>query len=304
MIKLTEFKKKFKTYYQDKKVLWRYIFIAIVLFLILIQLIGKVPHKKLSEVDLDTINFAGEVVPFENEYVFNQEKFDREIAITKLNTAQVVMIYKRLPQYFPYIEKKLEKAWLPDDFKYLAVAESALRNVSYSSAGAAGIWQFMPATARKYGLQVDSNIDERLHFYKATEAAINYLQDLYYIFNDRTLSAAAYNRWENGLVGDMERQYATGYYDMSLNNETSRYIFRIVAIKYLLEHKEEHFVPEILWEQYKSFKTKKIKVSGPVDDLAKWCHEGNFSYHMIKILNPRIIGNKLPEWKWEMEVLR
>jgi soluble lytic murein transglycosylase-like protein len=129
---------------------------------------------------------------------------------------------------------------------YLPVIESALRNVSYSSAGAAGIWQFMPATAERYGLLVNDSIDERLDFEKSTEAAIVYLQDLYERFGNRTLVAAAYNRGENGLQRDMARQDVDNFYDLWLNEETSRYIFRILATKEIMENRFQYFPVEVL----------------------------------------------------------
>lgn len=136
-------------------------------------------------------------MPFDGEYVSNQEKFDRELLMQWFNQPTFVMMYKRASRYLPEIERELSAAGLPADLKYLAMAESSLRNVSYSPAGAAGLWQFMPDTARHYGLRVDEFVDERLDFKKATQAAISYFKDLHSIFKKWTLVAAAYNRGEN-----------------------------------------------------------------------------------------------------------
>jgi membrane-bound lytic murein transglycosylase D len=136
-------------------------------------------------------------MPFNNSYITNQEKFDRELLMQRFNQPTFVMMYKRASRYLPEIESALKKAGVPDDFKYMAMAESSLRNVSYSSAGAAGLRQFMPDTAKKYGLRVDQYVDERLDFTKATQAAAAYLKDLHTIFGNWTLVAAAYNRGEN-----------------------------------------------------------------------------------------------------------
>ncbi|NOZ44789.1 MAG: lytic transglycosylase domain-containing protein [bacterium] len=205
--------------------------------------------------------------------------------------------------YLPYISKKLAQAHIPDDFKYLAIAESALRNVSYSNVGAAGIWQFMPDTARRYGLRVDDEVDERLDFPKATDAAIRYIQALYDDLQDRTLVAAAYNRGENGLKRDMARQDVDNYYDLWLNNETARYVFRILAIKEVLEHKNTYFNQNILGSQYRLPKTQIIKIR-KIDDIAKWAHKQGYSYAEIRQLNPWIQGNSLSEGKREIKVFK
>lgn len=184
---------RLKQYYNDKNIRWRMGFL--IFALVLLALLLFTPKKSFQSLyDGDAIYFASEAIPLDGHYTPNQEKIDREIAITLLNAPQVVMIHKREPQYIPYIERELNRAGIPRDFVYLAIAESALRNTAVSTAGAAGIWQFMPDTARRYGLIVDEFVDERLHFVKATDAAIRYLEDLYAIFGNWTLVAAAYNR--------------------------------------------------------------------------------------------------------------
>ncbi len=175
----------------------------IVSSLILITSIGvffmvgkKIQHYgDLSQlIDYSRVNFAGEKVSFEGKYYYNKEKFERELSVTRFNMYQFVLYHKREPLYIPYIEKKLKEAGIPDDFKYLAIAESGLRNESLSSAGAGGIWQFVPDTARQYKLKVTETVDERYNFELATDAAISYFQKLYEDFHDWTLVAAAYNR--------------------------------------------------------------------------------------------------------------
>ena len=140
------------------------------------------------------IQFASEPISFDGKYIFNREKFDRELSITRFNIYQFVMYHRRIPSYFPVIEKKLRDAGLPEDFKYLAAAESWLNDDISSNAGAAGIWQFMPDTARQYGLVVNDSVDERFSFEKSTDAAIKYLKKMYGDFHNWTLVAAAYNR--------------------------------------------------------------------------------------------------------------
>ncbi len=273
----------------------RYAVLAFLLLLFWLQLLGKHPSNNTIEqrdIQYDTINFAWETVPFDQKHFFNQEKFDRELAITQLDIPQFVMIHKRELQYLPYITKQLRESGIPEDFKYLAIAESALRNVAYSSAWAAGIRQFIPSTAKKYGLTIDAERDERLDFEKSTDAAIAYLKDLYEYFGDWTLVAAAYNRWENGLQRDINRQHTSWYYDLWLNTETSRYVFRILAIKELMEHKPQYFNMQVLWSQYALPKTKIIKIKA-IDDIAIWAKDHGYTYGEIRYLNPRIRGNTL-----------
>ncbi len=192
-------------------------------------------------IDYSKVNFAGEKVSFEGKYYYNLEKFEKELSVTRFNLYQFVLYHKREPLYIPYIEKKLKDAGIPDDFKYLAIAESGLRNESLSTAGAGGIWQFVPDTAKQYKLQINDNVDERYNFELETDAAIAYFQKLYADFHDWTLVAAAYNRGENGLRRALDDQKVTSYYDLYLNEETTRYLFRIIAIKYLMENRYEVF---------------------------------------------------------------
>ena len=175
----------------------------IVSSLILISSIGvffmvgkKIQHYgDLSEIiDYSKVNFAGEKVSFDGKYYYNKEKFERELSVTRFNMYQFVLYHKREPLYIPYIEKKLKEAGIPDDFKYIAIAESGLRNDSLSSAWAGGIWQFVPETAKQYDLKVNDSVDERYNFELETDAAIKYFQKLYADFHDWTLVAAAYNR--------------------------------------------------------------------------------------------------------------
>jgi len=245
--------------------------------------------------------FAGEEVLMKWEYVINREKLDREIALSLMSPAQLVMIHRRERQYLPYIEKKLKEYDIPDDFKYLAVAESALRNVAVSTAGAAGIRQFMPATARRYGLVVNDSVDERFDFEKSTNAAMRYLRDLYGMFGNWTLVAAAYNRGENGLQRDLDRQFVDNYYDALLNNETARYVYRIVALKNIMENRYDYVARSILWTNYKNHDTDVVSV-GRIENLARWASENGYTYLQIRELNPWIRWNSLPDGEWNIKV--
>ncbi len=172
------------------------------------------------------------------------------------------------------IEKSLKKAGLPDDLKYIPVIESALRDNVSSSAGAAGLWQFMPDTAKRYGLVVNEFVDERFDVAKSTAAAMLYFKDLGKQFDKRTLVAAAYNRGENGLQKSLESQYTNNFYDLRLNNETSRYVFRLLSMKYVWENKYSFFESETLGDMYSPFATKYMSVK-KIDDIADRARKNN-----------------------------
>lgn len=264
----------------------------------------KVQHYgDLSKIiDYSRVNFAGERVSFDGKYYYNLEKFERELSVTRFNMYQFVLYHKREPLYIPYIEKKLKAAGIPSDFKYLAIAESGLRNESLSSAGAGGIWQFVPDTAKQYKLQVTDNIDERYNFELATDAAIKYFQKLYEDFHDWTLVAAAYNRGENGLRRALDDQKVSSYYDLYLNEETTRYLFRIIAIKYLMENKYKVFDKDELGDVFIEPKTRFIEVT-EISDIKAWCQEKKYDYAMVRQLNQWILGNTLPKGEWKIKVL-
>ncbi len=254
-------------------------------------------------IDFFNIDFAGEKVEFEWKYFLNKEKFEKELNILKFNTYQFVLYHKRESLFFPYIEKKLKEAWIPDDFKYLAVAESALKNDILSNVGAWWIWQFIESTGIRYGLVINNYIDQRYDFEKSTDAAILFLKKLHNNFKNWTLVAAAYNRWENWIKNALKDQNVNSYYDLYLNEETSRYIFRILAIKYIMINKYKIFYKEDLWEQFKEPEIKNIILSD-VTDLKKWCLENNINYSIIKKLNPWIIWNTIPAWNWTVKILK
>lgn len=251
--------------------------------------------------DTNDISFAGEVMPIKWQYQMNVERFDREVALLEINEAQFIMIYKRWNLIIPMIEKQLKIAGLPDDLKYIPIIESALRDNVVSSAGAAGLWQLMPGTAKGYWLIINEFVDERFDVEKSTAAAISYLQKLNKQFTQRALVAAAYNRGENGLQKSLESQYSNNYYDLWLNSETSRYVFRLLAMKYVREHKYNFFDSKNLGDMYRPLMTKNIGVK-QVPDLADWARKNNVNYYAVKKLNPWIVTNTLPEGKWNIEV--
>lgn len=262
----------------------------------------KVNNMNIENViDFKNINFAWEKAVFDDLHYFNKEKLIRELNITRFNIYQFVLYHKRESVYFPIIEKKLKEAWIPDDFKYLAVAESWLKNDALSDSNAWWIWQFIPETWTRYWLTINDKVDERYNFEKETDAAISYFKKLYEDFHDWTLVAAAYNRWENWIRRALDDQKVSSYYDLYLNEETSRYIWRIIAIKYLMIERYKLFWEDELWRQFKAPDTKIISVEWPLN-MKDWSIKNNSTYSAIKQLNPWIIWDSLPTWEWKVKM--
>lgn len=266
---------------------------------------GSINNSIIFNYPWNNLDFAWEKLPDLRSNYFIKERFDKEFLNTSYNLYQFFLYVKRLPLYMWYIEEKLKENNIPEDFKYLPIAESALRNDVVSQAWAAWIWQFMPDTAREYWLIVNDEIDERYNFEKSTDAVIKYLKYLYGIFNNRTLVAAAYNRWQNWIKASLKEQKVDNYYDLYLNEETSRYVFRILAIKYVIKDYEskKSYIDKIIGWVYEKPKTRTIKV-WKIDDLKKWSIDNWQKYQTIKILNMWIKKDFLPEWEWEIKILK
>jgi membrane-bound lytic murein transglycosylase D len=245
------------------------------------------------------LDFCGEEVPLDDFYV--REDWEREFLILLNQDYQNILYLKRSPKYFSVIEAELDSRGLPEDLKYIAVAESALRESITSSAGADGIWQFIPSTAQNYGLKVDDKVDERKHFEKATSAAVDYLDFLHNKFGNWTLSAAAYNAGENGIERRLGEQDVESYYDLYLNSETARYLFRILAIKEIMEHPEKYGY-ELSDSDYFAWPDFEVITVNQIGDLASWARERGTTLRAIKELNPWIIGGSLPDGVWRVKV--
>lgn len=238
----------------------------------------------------ESIHFCGVDYPLDNFDV--RERLDKEIIVNTFYHSSTIQIIKRANRYFSGIEKVLSENNVPDDMKYLCVIESALTQ-AVSRSGAKGFWQFMPATGKEYGLIINREVDERLNIDKSTVAACEYLQDANERFNDWLLTAASYNRGVGGISRDLEMQQVKSYFDLHLNNETSRYVFRIFALKLILENPEAYgFYPDDL-ELYDPIRTNTVKVNSSIEDLIAWAKDHNSNYHMIKVLNPWLISDKL-----------
>lgn len=251
------------------------------------------------------IDFAWEEMTVDSTHFSNKEKFDREFIVTSNTLYQFYLYIKRYPLYIPYIETKLKEADIPDDFKYLVIVESALRNDVISSAGAGWIWQFMPETAKEYWLKVNDFVDERYNFEKSTDAAIRYLSNIYKDLGNRTLVAASYNRWENAIKKALLDQNVKSYYDLYLNEETWRYVFKILAVKYIIKNYLDHkkYMDYMIWEPFKAPETK-IEKTGEIDDLVKWANSKWQSFNNVKLLNPWIKGTSMLDWEREIKILK
>jgi LysM repeat protein len=256
----------------------------------------------LREVPLPkSLTLCGEPMPLENRAV--AEQLDRELTFLALDHGQVFMWIKRAGRFFPMIEEKLREAGMPDDLKYLAVAESSLLNEIRSVAGAVGPWQFIASTGSNHGLRKDQFFDERLDFERSTEAAIKYLQNLKEMFGSWTLALAAYNCGEVRLKKDIEVQKVADYYRLDLARETERFIYRIAAIKAILENPDHYGYIVDKDRVYKPIPSDSlsVRVQTPMHltDLALAI---GTDYRVIKEMNPQIMGAHLPAGSYTIRV--
>ena len=236
------------------------------------------------------LDFCGEPVPLEKPEV--RERMEKELLLSLWDRPQVILWIKRSGRYMLLIEKMIKKEGMPEDLKYVAVAESALRPHAGSPKGAVGVWQFIESTGRKYGLKIDSEKDERRNIFKSTEAALVYLKELYDILGSWTLSVAAYNMGENGLQSEILAQKNNSYYDLYLPLETQRYVFRILSAKMILSNTEKY-----------GFRFSEADLYAPIqfDRIILEVHQhtpilviaqaSNTTFKVIKDLNPEIRGH-------------
>jgi len=238
----------------------------------------------ITAIDIpEDLNFAGELVPQTDPEI--HERIDREFLVNTYWQSNAVLLIKRANKYFPIIEPILAKNGIPDDFKYLAVAESGLQNV-VSPAGATGFWQLMKDTAREYGLEVNDNVDERYHLQKSTEVACKYLQRYKDHYGSWTLAAAAYNAGPGSITKFMDIQQAKSYYDLLLGDETGRYVFRLLAIKEILSHPERYGFEVDQKDMYTEVPTFTVEVDKPVANFADFAEEYEINYKILKRHNP------------------
>jgi len=238
------------------------------------------------------ILLCGETVPVDNPQAV--ERFEKEMLVSLGNRPQVIIWLKRTTRYFPYIEQMLRENELPDDLKYLAIAESALRMHAGSPKGAMGVWQLMPQTARKYGLIVDVNFDERRNLYLSTPAVMTYLKALYERFGSWSLSLAAYNMGEEGLEAEILEQGISNYYQLYLPLETQRFVFRILAIKRIVEAPHSHGFTLSPGDFYAPETFSTVRVNAFTDlPLRLIANAAKTDFKTIKDFNPEIRGHYL-----------
>ena len=238
----------------------------------------------------DTLFFSGEKVPL--EYPDIRQRLDKELLVNTYWQSNTMLLMKRAHKYFPHIEKILEEEGIPDDFKYLAVIESGLENVQ-SPKGAKGFWQLMRGTAREYGLEVNSNVDERYHLELSTRVACRYLKKAKKRFGSWTLAAAAFNRGMYGVDSELKKQQVESYYDLLLNRETSRYVFRIHAVKEIISHPERYGFVFEKQDLYNEIPVRKVGLDTAITNIASFSKQMGVNYKILKIHNPWLLQNHL-----------
>jgi hypothetical protein len=236
------------------------------------------------------LDFSGEAVPLDQPDI--RERLDKELLVNTYWQSNMMLLLKRANKYFPTIEPILEEEGVPDDFKYLAVIESALENVR-SPKGAKGFWQIMPGTAKEYGLEVNSNVDERYHIEKSTRVACAYLKKAKQRFGSWTLAAASYNRGMYATDRLLTKQLSENYYDLLLNSETSRYVFRILAIKEIMSNPRAYGFIFDAEDLYQPILVRKIGLDTAIGNIAQFAKEQSINYKILKIHNPWLIQNHL-----------
>ena len=231
----------------------------------------------------DIISFAGEIMPLSQNDI--KERFDRELLVNTYWQSQTLLFIKKANKYFPIIEPILKAHGIPDDFKYLALAESGLSNV-VSPSGASGFWQIMKATAKENGLRIDDEVDERYHLEKATLTACKYLNEAYVKFGSWTLAAASYNMGMRGIEKQLKKQEVENYYDLLLNSETARYIFRISAIKEILTNPKTYGFHLRKKDLYTSAPLEYVLLDTAVSNFTQYANNLNINYKILKEYNP------------------
>lgn len=267
---------------------------------------GEQKQKQLKEGTAQyfptEVDFANEKAPLQIADV--RERFDRELLVNANLHSSTILIMKRANRAFPIIEPILKQYGVPDDFKYLAVIESALMN-AVSPSGAKGIWQFMPETAKEKGMEVNDIVDERYHLKKSTEAACKYLLVAKEKFGSWTLAAASYNGGMTGVNTKITEQKVTDYYDLLLTEETSRYVFRILALKEIMKNPTLYGFDVAKHEMYENIPTKTIEVDSSISDLATFAKTQGINYKILKIHNPWLRDKKLTNLtkkKYQLEI--
>lgn len=236
------------------------------------------------------LSFCGETVPMELLDV--RERLDRELLVNTYWQSNSLLAHKRAARWFPLIEEVLKREGVPEDMKYIPLVESGFMNVT-SPAGAVGFWQFMQPTAVAHGLEVNNLVDERYHVLRSTEAACDFLKEARTRYGSWTMAAASYNLGQGNLEKQINRQKENNYFNLLLPEETSRYIFRILAMKSIISDPERygfHLRPKDLYAPYR---TRTLEISAPIENLNDLARANGTNYKTLKLLNPWLRDNAL-----------
>ncbi|MCL2131726.1 MAG: lytic transglycosylase domain-containing protein [Lentimicrobiaceae bacterium] len=281
--------------------------VAVVLLLCFIVFVASAPSKEASQDDYNEafasnyhlysppipseVSFAGEIVPIARYDV--REALDRELLVNVYWQSNLLLYCKRAYRWFPVIEPILKANGVPEDFKYLALIESGFMNVT-SPAKASGFWQFIKETGINHGLEINDEVDERYHLEKATEAACKYLKNSYKQYNSWALAAAAYNMGDGGVKKNVEKQQVASYWDLRLNEETARYVYRILAAKIILSNPQQYGIRLRLVDLYQPIAPEtKLQVDSSINNLADFAIQQGITYKQLKDFNPWLRGDKL-----------
>jgi hypothetical protein len=247
-------------------------------------------YKVFSLTLPNELTFCGEKVPLERLDV--RERLDRELLVNTYWQSNTLLAHKRAARWFPMIERIMQEEGVPDDLKYIAVIESGLTNV-VSPAGATGYWQFMKETAIQYDLEVNGEVDERYNVEKSTRAACKYLKRAHAHYGKWALAAASYNLGQGGVDKQLGRQKQDNYFDLLLNDETARYVYRILAMKEIISNPERYGFHVREKDLYAPYRTRTMEVTGTTSDLADLAIAQGTDYKTLKMLNPWLRDNKL-----------
>jgi len=252
---------------------------------------GEEPSYKVYALELpDTLSFAGELVPLHSPDL--RERLDRELLVNTYWQSNMMLLLKRANKYFPTIEKILKEEGVPTDLKYLSVIESGLEN-AISPAGAKGFWQIMRTTGKEYGLEVNSNVDERYHIAFSTQMAAQYLKKAKDKFGSWTLAAASYNRGMSGIQRNLNAQKVESYFDLRLGQETSRYVFRVLAVKEIIENPSKYGYVFDDTDLYYSVPVRYHGLDTAISNLTSFAQKMGVNYKVLKIHNPWLLQNHL-----------
>ncbi|MFZ5554656.1 MAG: lytic transglycosylase domain-containing protein [Bacteroidota bacterium] len=248
-------------------------------------------YKIFSLATPEGLDFSGEAVPLEDIDI--RERLDKELVINTYWHSSTLFLLKRANRWFPVIEPILKEEGIPDDFKFIAAIESNFDNV-VSPAGASGYWQFLKSTGQSYGLEVNSFVDERYHVEKSTRAACKYFKDAYKLLGNWTLVAAAYNMGTGGVQQKVTEQQTTNYYNLYLNTETHRYVFRVLAAKEIFKNPSFYGFNVRPKDMYPPYETKLVEIDSTIASLNDFAIKNNTNLKILKLLNPWLRDSSLP----------